>query len=79
MLSNDALCRALLQQEQVKREALEERFLEQSRRAATVNMELIRTNTSLRLQLRAAKSQVSFVVCFFPSMQKQMHQSRLQQ
>ena len=57
------LRRARLQNEQVKREALEERFLEQSRRTATVNMELIRTNTSLRLQLRAAKSQVSLAVC----------------
>ena len=52
-------CRALLQQEQARHEALEERFLEQNKRASTVNTELIRANTNLRQQLRAVKAQVS--------------------
>ena len=51
-------CRALLQQEQARHDTVEEQFLEQNRRAATVNTELIKTNSSLRQQLRAMKAQV---------------------
>ncbi|KAL0045610.1 hypothetical protein WJX82_011302 [Trebouxia sp. C0006] len=49
---------AQLQQERSQREVTEERSLEQAKRAAAVNVEVVKTNNILKQQLRVSKSQV---------------------
>ena len=51
-------CRAQLQQEQTQREVIEDRSVEQAKRAAAVNVEVVKANNILKQQLRLSKSQV---------------------
>ena len=50
--------RTQLQQEQTQREVTEDRSVEQAKRAASVNVEVIKANNTLKQQLRLSKSQV---------------------
>lgn len=51
-------CRAKHHQEQTSRAVSGDRALEQARRAAAVNVEIIRANGALKQQLRVSKTQV---------------------
>lgn len=53
----DPLRSAKLQQEQTRRELSEDRSLEQAKRAAAVNAEVVRANTFLKQQQRLSKMQ----------------------
>lgn len=56
------LCyRAKLQQEQTKREVIEDRSMEQAKRGAAVNTEIIKANSVLKQQLRVSKLQVKIL------------------
>ncbi|DBA75005.1 TPA: hypothetical protein ACH3X1_010348 [Trebouxia sp. C0004] len=50
--------KAQLQHEQTQREVTEDRSLEQAKRAAAVNVEVVKANNLLKQQLRVSKSQV---------------------